>query len=156
MDKEQRAKAQSELEAIEQKAKDLRKMLDEPEIKLEHGDYGYDDKNVPRLELDIGRDEYKIKHCTAGNSYVCLPSDEPNASHIKIKLGNIFDDLRRNSKDLREFSRRCPGNKFEVCLSGGCIDFYIESNYASLGMIEAYDAYQKLGQLIATAKRDKK
>ncbi len=83
--------------------------------------------------------------------------DSTNGKLITDK-NNIFDDLKRNAEDLREFDRanqKCGYNKFKVKLCGKAVDFFTSSDgYNCFEINDAVDLHQKLGQLIATAKRD--
>lgn len=74
---------------------------------------------------------------------------------------NIFDDLERNSKDLEEFEVEWPGGyKFSAkLLDDNCGHEYcgakikIESGSSCYTFKKIVEIHQKLGQLIATAKR---
>lgn len=73
------------------------------------------------------------------------------------EFGNFVDDLKLNSEDLKDFEvkpRICKNNGFSAKIDDtdtiaiGNID-----NYWYYSLAEAIEIYQKLGQLIATAKR---
>lgn len=78
---------------------------------------------------------------------------------IKTKLGNIFDDLKRNSEDLREFEvipSGCDRHGFAAKLGCSCILMGEIGDPWFFCIDEAIEVHQKLGQLIATAKRKQK
>ncbi len=80
------------------------------------------------------------------------------------KLGNIFDDLKRNSEDLEEFSMNVRfGERIQVCAWNKKITIhFINKDNPSIhddrefNIDEATEIHQKLGQLLATAKRKQK
>ncbi len=165
---------ETKLAQIEQNQADRQRLIDEgnklnaelanlDKPKLRHGDYGYGEAKWPRLTLKADSD----KMFSAGNN-CCEAEKDEYQNHPTIILGNIFDDLKRNSEDLEEFevkSKRTSG-KFRAKLQS--VDKYgatqplgatpelimwLETECGHVSIEEAAEIHQKLGQLIATAKR---
>ncbi len=125
--------------------------LEEPKYK--QGDYG----------LDLGFLFVAIKDQTGrlieAKEYDndCLSADIQTIE--AVKLGNIFDDLKRNSEDLEEFrvvTTCCSSGFLNVLIVESGINFNIvkENRIGKCFTVdEATEIHQKLGQLIATAKR---
>ena len=129
--------------------------LDKP--KQKHGDYKIDKNGV--IQFFVKDDETDlIRLCqsrsllfgSAKNYYIFEDKDI-------IQSGNLVDDLKRNSEDLKEFTVFAPctnTNGFSARLSGDgayiiCRDWYFT-------LKELTEIHQKLGQLLATAKRKAK
>lgn len=75
-----------------------------------------------------------------------------------ISFGNIFDDLKRNAVDLEEFAVEYEGGfKFNGSLSESeGIHLLIHTGSSCYTLKKGIEIHQKLGQLIATAKRKAK
>ncbi len=127
--------------AIDRASKELAN-LDKPELR--QGDYGYM-QGVPRLFSFDYRGELR----TAISKTDKHPFDISPLLEYTI-LGNIFDDLKRNSEDLIEFY---VDGKFANIFAGRILGGRINIAGKHLLFDEAVDFHQKLGQLIATAKR---
>ena len=124
---------------------------------LRHGDYGYRD-NKPVIMFK-GNDYSTVeqgKHFQAGADMVFSNSMESHTGGY-AKLGNIFDDLERNSKDLEEFEYELGGVSMCIRLHGKGISwgrtlaFGAQMQEPNIEKVIKY--HQKLGQLIAYAKR---
>ncbi len=130
----------------------------EEKPELRHGDYGFSDENHPRLYLT---DKGKPIHVQADDTF--LGADKWFAGKMDeggIVLGNIFDDLKRNAEDLRGFEIANGTKEGSLKITpwlGSCFEWKIEtpSRY-TMGWTtkELIEIHQKLGQLIATAKRE--
>ncbi len=119
--------------------------------KFRHGDYGFlKDKAIFWVFLN-GKMSF-----SDGDSYISGCSTE---LWTQRRLGNIFDDLQRNSEDLKEFEMKFDG--------GGWIKIRIDKvkpylrieswiDFATATLDEATEYHQKLGQVIAFAKRKQK
>lgn len=126
----------------------------EPKPELRHGDYGCDENG--RLSwIKIYGNVWWL------DGRQKTPSGCEESSFVKEKKGNIkdiFDDLERNKVDLEEFekaSSRTNGNiKFHIDADPHLIWFESECGYFNIE--EATKIHQKLGQMIATAKRKSK
>ena len=119
-------------------------------VKLRHGDYGYEG-GLSRILLEA----MSGSKFSAGIG-CCMPQEGSAIGNPTIILGNIFDDLKRNSEDLREFKMRTyHGGTLVAEIDGGNdIAFTLPiTSQASANIKEATEYHQKLGQLIATAKR---
>ena len=129
--------------------------------KLKHGDYGRDTDGVSWMVLlRKGFLEVFDKICGSG---VIVKDAWPTQN----KLGNIFDDLERNSEDLEEFDIEAgkavshqKGDKLEIGLSIKPRNLlYItthsedRSHYMHFDIDQATEIHQKLGQMIASSIR---
>ncbi len=154
---------------IEQNLTDQSKLLDEQarlqdelsglqKLKLGHGDYG----------LRGGDGIIMLKDRSPKQQYIQADEDITFANSMEshtegyVKLGNIFDDLKRNSEDLEEFDRyglssRLEGSgdsPFRFCIDGRSIG-YRGHSYCSFNYDEILEIGQKLIQMAHTAKRKK-
>ncbi len=164
MDKD---KMRARLETIKQEAEKIEKMLAEPEAKLRHGDYGIDfgekekDTKFPMLAFKPHHlnDPLRIAHADGSGGW-----EEDGADGI-IWLGNIFDDLKRNSQDLREFEMvdsyggstniKCEISTdwLAVIMDFGkkCVNCHFDLKD---DLAKATKFHQNFGQLLATAIRE--
>ena len=131
------AKAEQELTA-----------LDKPELR--HGDYGFKGPGVSRLMINSpsGSGELIIAGCDTSHAN----------GKVKIKLGNIFDDLKAMSEDLEKFEAKNKGGAYENVFRISCTEGITIENKADGAMIhfapEQYqEIRQKLSRLMATAKK---
>ena len=146
----------TEREIAEKMIKDGKAMVEEAESKLaaldkpilknwdygKIGDVGY--------WIKVCSDVYWIDTCKEISYY-------PDSHFIPSKLGNLLGDLKRNSEDLRSFSRTKPCNKYSVHICDICdIDLRVENGFAAMDFDEATDFHQKFSQVLATAKRKQK
>ncbi len=125
--------------------------LDEP--KLRHGDYGTRPENTyfVCIQSNIrGKLEYANECGLVQDSDLTQP----------LISGNIFDDLKRNSEDLRDWhSPEAEGKgvvqkeSIIMRLKGPDIWLGTCGNSAWYTLDQATEIHQKLGRLIATAKR---
>jgi len=153
-----------EKQILKETIKDAQKVLDEANTKLEalkkpklkHGDYGYNTRGSYFVLLSIESGPLQPFDLSAiyangetdGSCYVDYPGNEYTI------LGNIFEDLKRNSEDLTEFEQMdCDGDvaNFSVNEDEIYIDFIKCSQRFCLP--EAEEFYQKFGQMLATLKR---
>ncbi len=163
------SKMSTEREITEKMIEDGKVMIAEAETKLAeldepallHGDYGIDpgNQNKPFFYNKPKRSSAGFSDKKGGVEY---SNGDFNSHHYISKraiiFGNIFDDLERNSKDLKEFNRRDlgrkRGNKLTVYIDDNnevCLD--TNDNCIIFEDREVIVFHQKLGQLIATAKR---
>ncbi len=121
--------------------------LDEPELR--HGDYGVgkDKSGRPRFRLMIRNDVYN------GESTKNPTNRDPNKD---VWLGNIFDDLKRNAEDLKEFEVDNLRVVLDKQRGDAMVFFKSICSDRTFTINEATEIHQKLGQLIATAKRKQK
>lgn len=129
--------------------------LDKP--KLRHGDYGYCDNAKPVLVCREGASGI-MRAAHAGGILENLRLERLEGYAPRTILGNIFDDLARNAKDLSEFGvDSCELNtlkgRFVLRHGGNGMKWITCDNhcFSTSGLIEIH---QKLGQVIATAKRN--
>ncbi len=111
--------AENRIQAIEKEAGELRKLINEPEVKEyepKHGDYGYDCDADPRFQVHLANTSGVIE---------CSRCQLVEHSHFPIvtKVGNIIDDLeairKPAPKDLFKIkltydSNRCWGDCLEI------------------------------------------
>jgi len=157
-----KVEAKARLRVIKKEADELQRMIDAPEKpKLRHGDYGlWPVAKTPFIVNAHQRDRHGAAILDLlwpdgdlSNSWAC---EDPRLERAPI-LGNIFDDLERNQKNLTEFSV-CSGSGWSPITakldSWGHILFTICGMNSSMTTIaKAQEFYQKLGQMIATMKR---
>ncbi len=155
----ERQVAEDMIDKAAEMAAEGRRRLDElDELKLRHGDYGTAQGFPHIIMADQGGGLHE-----AGCAYMCRISaheNDPPLAQSEV-LGNIFDDLRRNSEDLEEFKtlgRGCYSDGLRVRYDNDlAISLKLSGNdgrsqlWFALDQIE--DIHQKLGQIIATAKR---
>lgn len=154
----------------EDKLKKIEAIINEKEPKIRHGDYGY----YEYLGSMSGRIfTQATEHTTIrgyDNNGVCVQQDALNAICNYTLLGNIFDDLKRMREGLEEFEMRSKNYngaiEFKLGHSHNGHSCYCDKTSPTMIWInpkkegwfsldEAADLHQKLGQVIATAKRDK-
>ena len=132
--------------------------IDKP--KLRHGDYGYDKHTSYAGQEDEAFPEPFFINADREYSYPLNEYNRNNKNRKPVVLGNIFDDLKRNSEDLTEF---------DICNQGGNdlrikhvkevgrykdgIEFSIHKHTSTANIDQAIKIHQKLGQIISTAKR---
>ncbi len=82
--------------------------------------------------------------------------------NIKTKLPNIYDDLERNSVDLRKFhgyyageSDSCKASMRVILEDNQWIQFKIGNAFFTTDLAETIKIHRNLGQLLATAERHK-
>ena len=129
-------------------------MLDKPKPKLRHGDYGLQSNAniLPWIKI------YNKIWYLEGNQKNA--SMLPDAAFAGEQVGNLVDDLKRNSEDLEEFEVHVHHGgtlkaRIDTFDNDNDIEFQISSpcHHATANIYEAQEIHQKLGQLIATAKR---
>jgi hypothetical protein len=127
--------------------------------KLRHGDcFGDELVQIIVLKVLNKSDEWKLWHKDGSSTH---RSESGALSHIgKLPyLGNHFTDIEAMSKDLREFEENCFKAKIG---HDGNIQIHVTTNpkekfsddYCIYSIPELTKIHQKLGQMIATAKRD--
>jgi len=122
--------------------------IDKP--KLRHGDYGYSQKEKPCIMIADWDDD--VLFC--GNR--SMGKKGQITSRCSVILGNIFDDLKAMAEPLEEFDIRCTANKRDIIsahFDGEHIQMSNNYDYLEIGQAEEF--HQKLGRLIATAKKSK-
>ena len=125
--------------------------LDKPKVK--HGDYGYDGSGQTIcVEKEKSGSNIHIKH---RNGFGCTWS---GVDHLDVVgytvMGNIFDDLKRYSEDLTEFTMEDDnGDKmaFEIDMAVISLDF--EELLNDLTFDKALEMGQKLIRMAYTLKR---
>ena len=139
---------------FDEKSKD--KKCDKPELR--HCDYGYDYQNDPCMIIELHNGFLK----DVNKLHVLDKHDDSTEAspqyRIETKLGNTFDDLERNSKDLEEFDAySCTDSKVTFGIEGGEIGMEVKVNktYFNWDIDVFTKIHQKLGQLICTARREK-
>lgn len=139
---------------IEQKEKQL---AEKP--KLRHGDYGRGRLGVAFFCNGDGTDSVFIR--SDKRKARMLHGETGGRYRYAEKFGNIFDDLERNTVDLEEFSAgvySTTRNSIRAKIVDDEIRFFIEysrgcETRSTHDLESAIEFHQKLGQLIATAKR---
>ncbi len=124
---------------------------------LRHGDYGYDTNGDACIYINVHMKG--LRECC--DEHLWLNARGYVGIAVTI-LGNIFDDLKLNSKDLGEvrveFDKK--GNKVFMDLNVENKIWIHFCGYDQDGVYvpidKAVDFHQKLGQIIATAKRKQK
>ncbi len=133
-----------------EKAKEKKKC--EPE--LQHGDvrlWGIGDY-LQEFIVDLSDDGI---NCLWANGDLRNKKSEREIRLNSIFLCNIFDDLKRNSEDLREFEVCAHGNSncvFKATLEGSD-NIVIDSDNWNYPLKDVVKIHQQLGQIIAFAKR---
>jgi len=141
----------------------------EKKAELRHGDYGYDYDGDPcmTLQLHDGGSGATLHKSNAGSAYA-YTNKPSNSAFVPItKLGNIFDDLKRNSEDLERLemnagtaNRSQTGKKLAIGFNNnGCLFVGVGRGLREIAhytLDQATEIHQKLGQMIATIKRKKK
>lgn len=127
----------------------LREQLAEAEKpKHRHGDFGFDDTSRPCLVIQKETGS-KYELAVASSSYTY--GNDSGAAYVPvITIGNIFDLLKKWSKDLEYFEfdvHHCEINTIEFPHA----PIHIAGNWHTLA--EAEEIWHKLGQMIATLKR---
>ncbi len=126
-----------------ERAKEKKPCKCKKKAELSSADYGLDGGEGPYIVL-------------GGRSYWLRDqefSDYPLAE-LDGKIGNLLDDLQRNSEDLEGFE--VDYATFALDKSTSTIDIQIWPDETSkcFTTLEATEIHQKLGQLLATAKRE--
>ncbi len=146
---------------LEQNKTDRQRLLDEKnrltdklaeagKAKLRHGDYGVGEMPNPFNWLCVRECVYW------GDGSLSTYSEQ---YHIEHKLGNVFAELERNSKNLERFNMTLGGTHIWTDLSRiteGRVwwkDGLSQAAGMSIPLAKVQDFHQKLGQMIATAKR---
>ena len=146
MDKEQKEELitilKKEVEGLQKIVDKLQKTDSEDKPQLRHGDYGYlPDGSPSPARLFTKNDSGEIIY-----HYRSKEGDCPAWGIDKyIILGNIFDDLKRNSEDLERavidgFVMEIIGDR--ICIGGRRFLPH-----------QATEFYQKLGRLLNTARK---
>ena len=149
--KADQAKLQEEQERLEAELKAQKEPV------LRHLDYGYEKSGRGFVWTNCG-----LTHDTAFfDDGMCCSRylAEKHYSKHNTTIGNIFGDLNRNKEDLDEFKEfDDTGDALTVCTMGRSRQHVnIETTGEFLVNIEeAKKIHQKLGQLIATVKRNQK
>ena len=139
----------------------IKKFMDglEEKKELRHGDCW---ANRTDGKIEIFLKEYNGEHrdCIATDStlFTNIGSDY-DGHEILGNLETFFGDIARNAEDLREFRYHGPknGGLIEISINhNDRLDFTILGNTQNFTVSEAQEIHQKLGQVIATALRDKK
>ena len=139
----------ADAERMAKEGRDKLAALDKPELR--HGDYGINSLGCGSIV--IGNGIGAVDHREDGISYNLGKSQ--NGKYLRVGdscLGNIFDDLKRNSEDLMEYYVHHPA-RFLIRLEKDKINFLMYSTEVDISIKQATELHQKLGQLIATAKR---
>lgn len=124
--------------------------LEESKPELRHGDYGIDECGCGFvLTLQSSQDKFFY-------SDGCGQTDALNHASGHAVQGNIFDDLKRNSEDLNRtgdiYSKNGKTHANASIEPDGKIYMWA-SNSSNFEVEIAEKFHQKLGQVIATAKR---
>ena len=140
---------QAKEQALYREANKLEEQLvaAEKKVELRHGDYGQDPVG-PWIHAQ-GKTYW---NCDDGKH----ESGFGNGIFIKTRLGNIFDDLKRNSEDLEEFEVMATGAagqgfKAQIIYKGR--DIYISCRGWRFSTKEYTEIIQKLNRLKATVLR---
>ena len=124
---------------------------------MRQGDYGYY-SGGGKFPLLLVKHKGEARYCHKDQNYF----NQPVRKNSFVKLGNIFDDLKRNSEDLEVFTVKTY--RRNLGLSVGLTINPKDAVYFNIGtgptfvcthleLDKAIELHQKLGQLIATAKR---
>jgi hypothetical protein len=134
--------------------------IDKP--KLRHGDYGYGGSTGYAFFIKGNGEQASMwgEHQDRLNT-----SDSAKTGgryRNAVLLGNIYDDLKRNSEDLTKFevsgqydTEEEKTVKAKIGLESR-IWLHISTNSSYFNIDTATELHQKLGQLIATARRKQK
>ena len=141
--------AEKRITAIEEEAAELRKIIEtDDKPALGNGDYGYLSR---QSWIKIQNEVYWL------DSAFKDISTHPDSFFLPSRIGNLVDDLKRNQEDLEEFEINgdCGG---QLNISYGShgrerVRFRVACTEHNFSLNEATKIHQKLGQLIATAKR---
>lgn len=130
--------------------------LDKPE-KLKNLDYGFNMTGEPRVFLlkdgkVCAYDENGVQTQANANGPALGKCDSYYAT------GNVLADLKRNSEDLEDFSvgyeDGSDNSKVRCCIRhDNKIELKVGNEYFTAGISKHQEIHQKLGQLIAYAKR---
>jgi len=144
---------QADIATLEAERDGLQKELEKP--KLRHGDYGYDFEGDPCMSLQLHNGAGCTLHRSRAGKKYAYTCKTLNACYVpKVVLGNIFDDLARNQVDLKKFDVEYKaGYRFHADLTDNGIWLLIHTGSSCYDLDKATEIHQKLGQLIATAKR---
>ncbi len=146
--------ADVEIKSLEQQLAEL----DKP--KLRHGDYGYY-KDGGAGRLIVGMDVLDCRGKRMGARQF---------NGLYNITGNVWDDLKRNAEPLEEFTIKanrhhggdeitvrpwtlCGGSTHDITFRCSTTGPNHPANEYAWSLEEVEDFHQKLGQLIATAKR---
>ncbi len=133
-------------------------------VQLRHGDYGVRTKqgNRPIIMTKSNTNSCIVAGGIGGMwDHDCREEDYEEKFCLTqgyVKLGNIFDDIKANSEDLREFTGCYMDgeSKMNVRLYESCkfVEFKIDNAHFTPTFDETIKIHQKLGQMIAFGKRE--
>ncbi len=129
-------------------------LAEEAKLKLKDGDYGYASHFNRKAPAD--------PRMYLGGHHLGCHGGECDDSPLEFISGNWLDDLKRNSKDLREFEvsaqNLVEGFTARVSTDNGetpkVVIKIMATNNWCYTLEKVQEIHQKLGNLIATAKRD--
>lgn len=136
----------------------IKKQVEKPRFK--HGDYNGEELFLKRREWI--KDEEKTHKNFPVNKDGAL-TNIPIDTIVGPILGNIFDDMaakKNEGEDLREFEVTTHHGgilkiRIEKCRNADIVFNIPTSHLATANLKEAKEIHQKLGQMTATAERDK-
>jgi len=146
------------LKGLRVEQKKLFAELEKP--KLRHGDYGIDVSG--HSSLVVRQDASGVLRAGGSSGfYEHITIESLTESKPDVILGNIFDDLKRNSEDLRSFTvQNCTDSLYayigtDVGGKNKGVQIDLSSNCLLYSLEDATKIHQKLGQMLATIRRDK-
>ncbi len=144
-------------------AENLKKQfVKEEKPELRHGDYGYYHGYKSDPVIFVKKKARNDELIIVNTEGVCDFSLTDYNKKESIILGNIFDDLKQNAEDLKEFEvgykDKSNDSKVKFVLLKDGIQMKVGHEYFTTALKQFEKLHQKLGQLIASAKRreDKK
>ena len=155
----------TEREILEKTIKDSRAVLEDAEAKikeldspkLRHGDYGHDSVGRPTIHLDPPNANWP-------DSDSCRPLSvfgkswnyaDHYGQEVKVVLGNIFDDLKRNSEDLEKYNTqddRGDGLRVDI-VDRVAVRLNNDASVNRLDPSDAIEYAQRIIQIAHTIKR---
>ncbi len=143
---------------IDEAEKLLKELAEIDEPKLRHGDYGIDERgeNLLIVKSEYGESPLSFNMNADHCGVIC---NGKHSTRDFTKLGNIFDDLKRNSEDLEAtgdiYNKDHNAHACANINPDGTIYMWAD-NRSSYELDVAIKFHQKLEQLICTAKRKQK